>query len=229
MKKLRTLSVTFDSQLPPWELPRFRGAMAHKVGLQHEWFHNHNHDTGGFHQRYPLIQYKVNARDGGFQPMLLCVEEGVEEAHHFFSQPEWGLQVGQTHHEMRIAKLDVQQYTLNVWEDQQFHYRLHNWQALNTENYLEFRKLTSLSKRLAFLEERLAAQILTFARGVDWEVPRHFDVEITSLNSEKWVPYKGVKVLAFTVEFSGNLSLPDWIGLGKGGSVGWGVVRRQVK
>jgi hypothetical protein len=96
MKHLRTLAVTFDSQLPPWELPKFRGVFAHKVGLENEWFHNHNNETGGYHNRYPLIQYKVNARGGGaFQPMLLCIDQGVEEAHHFFSKPEWDMQVGQ--------------------------------------------------------------------------------------------------------------------------------------
>ena len=34
-------------------------------------------------------------------------------------------------------------------------------------------------------------------------------------------------MLAFTVEFSANLSLPDYIGLGAGVSEGFGVVRRQ--
>jgi Cas6b C-terminal domain/Cas6b N-terminal domain len=227
MKQLRTLAVTFDSQLPPWELPKFRGAFARKVGLENEWFHNHNNETGGYHNRYPLIQYKVNARDGGYQPMLLCIEQGVEEAHHFFSKPEWDMQVGDKHHDMRIAHLNVEKYTLNVWEDQTFRYRLHNWQALNTENYLEYKDLNSLSKRIAFLDKVLASNILSFARGVDWEVPRHFDIQIDHVISEKWVPYKGVKVLAFSVEFTGNISLPEWIGLGKGGSTGWGVVRLQ--
>jgi hypothetical protein len=228
MKHVRTLAVTFDSELPPWELPKFRGAFAHKVGLEHEWFHNHNNESGGYHMRYPLIQYKVNARGGGsFQPMLLCIEDGVEEAHHFFSQPEWTMRVGERTHEMRIANLQVERYTLNVWEDQQFHYRIHNWQALNTDNYLEFREINRPSERFAFLEKVLASQILTFARGVDWEIDRRFEVKITNIVNEKWVPYKGIKVLAFTAEFSTNASLPEWFGLGMGGSTGWGVVRRQ--
>ena len=60
-KALRLLSVTFQSTIEPWELPQFRGAMAHKVGLEHEWFHNHNNedpDKPKLHYRYPLIQYK---------------------------------------------------------------------------------------------------------------------------------------------------------------------------
>lgn len=39
--------------------------------------------------------------------------------------------------------------------------------------------------------------------------------------------YKGVKVLSFGIGFKTDLSLPEWIGLGKGNSVGWGVLRRR--
>lgn len=59
MQPLRILSVTFDTHLDPWDLPKFRGAIARKVGLEHEWFHNHDNENGGYHQRYPLIQYKL--------------------------------------------------------------------------------------------------------------------------------------------------------------------------
>ncbi|MCB0573045.1 MAG: hypothetical protein KDC61_00560, partial [Saprospiraceae bacterium] len=43
---------------------------------------------------------------------------------------------------------------------------------------------------------------------------------------ERWIGYKGVKVLAFSLEFSCNVALPDYIGLGKGCSSGWGVLKR---
>ncbi len=67
MKKLRLLAVSFDTHISPWELKQFRGAVSQKVGLEHEWFHNH--DNSGeeqdspsygrprYHHRYPLIQY----------------------------------------------------------------------------------------------------------------------------------------------------------------------------
>ncbi|MEZ4919759.1 MAG: CRISPR-associated endonuclease Cas6 [Saprospiraceae bacterium] len=234
IKRIRTLAVTFDTRLNPWELPRFRGAMATKVGFEHEWFHNHNNETGGLHHRYPLIQYKVQPHDGGFRPMLLCIEEGIEEAHHFFSKPDWDLEMrrgsgGETAYQslpMRIAQLNVQQYTLGCWEEP-FLYRIHNWQALNTDHYLAFRKLEGLAERYAYLEQIAANHILSFARGVNWTIPQHFDVKITKILSEKYVKYKGVHVLTFSLEFKTALSLPEWISLGKGGSVGYGVLRRQ--
>lgn len=226
MKKLRILSVSFETKVNPWELNRFRGAVAQKVGYEHEWFHNHNNDTGGYHQRYPLIQYKLDSKNGLMRPMLLCIEEGVEEAQHFFSKDDWNLRIGEHDHEMRIANLDVRQHTLNVWE-QDFRYRIHKWQALNTDNFATWKNLDGIAARFHFLEQTLAAHILSFARGVGWELDRHFDLRITNQIKEEWISYKGVKVLAFSLEFKTNASLPDYIGLGKGSSVGWGIVRRQ--
>jgi Cas6b C-terminal domain/Cas6b N-terminal domain len=227
MKQLRILAVSFDAKLQPWEIVQFRGAMARKVGLEHDWFHNHNNKTGGFHQRYPLIQYKVQPHAGAFRPLLLCLDQGIEEAHHFFAQPDWSLDIGGDVRAMRIAQLDVRQQNLCVRNDQISAYRLHNWQALNPEHYREYRALEGIAERFAFLENILAGHILAFARGVNCNLEQRFEPKITNLMEEKWMEYKDVKVLSFGVEFKTGVSLPEWIGLGKGSSIGWGVLRSR--
>jgi hypothetical protein len=228
MPPLRVLSVTFDTHLDPWDLPRFRAAIARKVGLEHEWFHNHDNENGGYHQRYPLIQYKLDPQKGINRPMLLCLEQGVEEAHHFFSQPDWGLRIGDRDFDMRIARLHVDQHTLAVL-DHPLPYRIHKWKAFNPENYDVFRQLTGIADQCAFLERLMATHIIAFASGVGWDVPDRFQVKITDLIKREWVDQKGVKVMAFTLEFLCNVSLPSFVGLGKGGSMGYGVLRRQKR
>ncbi len=243
MKKLRLLSVSFDTNIQPWELKQFRGAVARKVGIEHEWFHNHDNSgqfdslTVGsgqsadpikprYHHRYPLIQYKIDTHGQQMRPMLLCLDDCIEEAHHFFSQSDWSLRIGERTHEMRIARLHVDQINLNVWE-QPLPYRLHKWRALNSENFREWQQMDGIVERTAFLENILAANILSFARGVGWELDKRFEVKITRMLNEEWVSFKDVKVLAFTVEFKANVSMPDFIGLGAGSGEGFGVVRRQ--
>ena len=110
MKILQCLQVSFDTPIQPWELTQFRGAMAAKVGFEHEWFHNHNQETGGFHHRYPKIQYKVESKDGETHPMILCMDEGIEEAQRLFTQSEWGITIGHKTCALRITNLQVQQY-----------------------------------------------------------------------------------------------------------------------
>ncbi len=270
MKKLRLLSVSFDTNIKPWELKKFRGAVARKVGIEHEWFHNHDNSaqfdsgqlavsaeqadqllakgqscaefdeagtqlqtancklpTKKYHHRYPLIQYKIDTHGEQMRPMLLCLDDCIEEAHHFFSQSDWSLRIGDRTHDMRIARLHVDQINLNVWE-QPLPYRLHKWRALNSDNFKEWQQMDGIVERIAFLENILAANILSFARGVGWELDKRFEVKITKMLNEEWVSFKDIKVLAFTVEFKANLSMPDFIGLGQGSGEGFGVVRRQT-
>jgi hypothetical protein len=235
MKKLRLLSVSFDTSIKPWELKKFRGAVAKKVGIENEWFHNHDNAEypddedprkPRYHHRYPLIQYKIDTHGEQMRPMLLCLDDCIEEAHHFFSQSDWSLRIGDRVHDMRIARLHVDQINLNVWETH-LPYRLHKWRALNSENFKQWQQLDGLVERIAFLENILAAHVLSFARGVGWTLDKRFEVKITKVLNEEWVSYKDIKVLAFTIEFKANISMPDFIGLGQGSGEGFGTVRRQ--
>ena len=226
MKKLRILQVSFDSNLQPYQLPAFRGAVARKVGIEHEWFHNHDNENGGYHNRYPLIQYKLDTYKGQMRPMLLCLEQGIEEAHHLFSQPDWTLNLNGEEMNLKIADLHVNQYTLNTWQ-QPFRYRIHKWQAMNTDNYQKFQALHGIVERTGFLETLLHNQINSFAKGVDWDLTDAFFVKILSTPAEEWLQYKHKqKTLVFTLDFECTVSLPEYVGLGRGASRGLGVVRR---
>ena len=225
MKNLRILAVSFDTTIQPYELQHFRGAVAQKVGLEHEWFHNHDNTNGTFHNRYPLIQYKLDTFKGQMRPMLLCLDNAIEEAHHFFSAPDWSLNINNAEHNLKIARLRVDSCRLNVW-DSVFSYRLHKWQALNPENFEKYNALTNSIARTRFLEQLLRNQILSFAHGVDWDLNPDFELRIHSPIKEDWMDYKEKqKVLVFTLNFETTLSLPDFIGIGKGASRGLGVVR----
>lgn len=225
MKKIRLLTVSFDADIQPWELTKFRGAMIHKVGAENEWFHNHDNANGGYHNRYPLIQYKIDTHQKHMRPMLVCLDHGIEEAHHFFSKPDWTIHIGDRSLPLRIARLQVHQHTLHAWQ-QLFTYRVHKWQAFNTDSYKEWKTLERLSEKYEYLEKKLAANLLAFAGGIGWQIEEHFEVRLTALQKEEWIEYKGIKVLCFTLDFKTNLSLPDFIGVGKGASLGMGVVRK---
>lgn len=220
MNKLRILSVTFDTPIEPWELRAFRGAVAAKAGYQHEHFHNHDNESGGYHYRMPLIQYK---QDHG-RPMLVCLNEGIEELHHFFSQPDWTLDLNGRSAPVRIHKLDVKNYSLGVW-DKAFRYHIRQWIGLNEDNYGTYSRLTGLVEKLFLLEKVLQNQVVGLLQQLDCEAERQVEVKIQQLKEDKWVSFKGVKVLAFSLEFTSNVALPDFLGIGKGASVGWGIIK----
>lgn len=222
---LRILAVSFDLPLQPWELPQFRGAIARKVGWQHEWFHNHDNTHGGYHQRYPLLQYKIERSADGLRPQLLCLQTGIEEAHHLFSQPDWDMQLGQRAVKpLRVARLHVDQYWLHT-TDQPRRYRIHQWKPFNSDNYHTYRQIKGLAAQYTFLEQLLVAHLLAFASGVGWQLTERFNCCITDVLRRDWIDYKGIKVLGFTLAFEANVALPMGIGLGKGVSMGYGVVK----
>ncbi len=217
---LRLLSVQFDTPLEPWELAAFRGAVARKAGIEHELFHNHNNTDGGFHYRHPLIQYK---QEHG-KPMLVCLNEGIEELQHFFSQPDWTLRLNGKTTPVRIAKLDVKQLELTTSTHTR-RYHIRNWIALNDDNYPLYHQQNTLLEKIFFLQNILKNQIVDLLHQLNVEPEIQVQVHISNLKTENWVTYKHVKMRAFSLEFSSNVLLPDYLGLGKGCSVGWGVVK----
>ena len=222
MTKIKFLKVEFTDTMQPWEIPAFRGAVVAKVGRAHHWFHNHLNDDK-FLYRYPKIQYKcVNHR-----PMLLCVHEGVDEIHKLFEQPDWSINISQRNLDMRIQRLDMHEFEMAVNAQPQS-YHIKQWVALNQKNYEEYQQLSGLVERITFLEKKLVAHIISFAKGVKWHIDKRFEVKITDLSPPRWVKEKDNHLMGFNVSFETSIFLPDFLGLGRKVSIGYGVVQRKM-
>ena len=220
MKKLRTLLVTFDNPINPSQISAFRGAVIEKVGRENILFHNHLGDDG-FSYRYPLIQYKSVYK----KPAIFCVDAGVEAIHHLFENRSWTIQFNGFPMNLKVDDLNLKTTTLNVWETT-FNYYLNNWQALNEINYQKFNTLNSLTDRIDMLERILIGNILSMAKGLDWHIEKKVSVKITDMEAEKLSRMKDIHVAAFNLRFTSNIYLPDFIGLGKGASKGFGIVKQ---
>lgn len=231
LRKMRMLTVTFDQQIPVYHVGQFRAAVASKVGLEHDWFHNHNNDTTPtkdmllthkkYHYRFPKIQYKIG---NSCRPMIVFLEECVEQAHHFFSKPDWSLDIAGKHYDMRIDRLDMREYNMQIWE-REFTYRLYKWQALNSHNFAKYQALETDEERREFLSGVLVGNLLSFATGLDWQLEKRLEVEVANIIRVKPIRYKRMRAQCFDVEFSTNMFLPQFLSVGKGGGKGFGVVR----
>lgn len=218
MKKIRILSISFDAEIQAYEVPAFRGAIIQKAGLENILFHNHL-GKDSFVYRYPLIQYKTISK----HPAIICIDQGVDEIHHYFEQKNWDIKIGEQTIIMKIHSLNMNQFTMQVW-DKKWHYNIRNWVALNQENYKKYNEMESMAEQLLFLESILKANILSFAKGIEWEVDKAIQVNITEIVRSGMVKLKGNKVSAFSLNFTSNVFLPNYIGLGKSVSTGFGVV-----
>lgn len=221
---LKYLKVTFDAQISEREVPKFRGAIAHKVGSEPVLFHNHLPD-GSLRHAYPLIQYKRI----GKRPAILCFADGVDQIHHYFSQSDWDVVLGDRHVSMRIDRLNLVNYNMKLLETPKS-YCIKDWAALNQEDYREFQKLSGIVAQLQFLESRLWKSLSYFAKGIGFlQAEQYLEVILEDIPFRRVVTLHGQKVSVFDVQFRTNLSIPDYAGIGKGVVVGMGVVTRAKR
>jgi len=97
------------------------------------------------------------------------------------------------------------------------------WLALNKENYMKF-KSCSIAGRREMLKKILIGNILSMSKHLEYDVPDtiHVDIELSSLK----VLYKYVPLVGFKGIFETNFLIPDYLGVGKGVSHGFGTVQR---
>ena len=121
--------------------------------------------------------------------------------------------------------MDIQLDTCNVDSQTHFYQFTTPWIALNEENYAKFKFLPQNRHRV-FLEKILAANALSALKWLG------IFLDYRALPSI--ITYAPVGVMAhdnifeaFRAHFSLNIGLPDYIGLGKSVSKGFGSIRRS--
>lgn len=219
MKKIKYLQIQFKDEIEADELPKFRGAVIDAASRENILFHNHVDDN--YRYAYPLIQYKRV----GKRPAMICLEEGTEQIHAFFSRPNSTLRLGDRALPCQIERLYLNEVTMQAW-DKPFRYRIDRWLAIKDDNYRFYLSLESEAERKVFLQRMLTGNIMSMAKGLGWSVEKPIEVRIQHIERERKITYKNTKLSAFDVTFTSNVFLPDYIGLGKSSAMGFGVVRR---
>ncbi len=221
MDKTRVLVILYDNRLSQFEIPLFRGAVIGAMdGNADVMYHNHSGDTVVY--RYPMIQYKRISQCAA----IVAIDSGADVIGQFLSSGITRLRLGDREEEFSIADLRANRILVQVW-DSSFEYHLRKWLPLNSGNFSEYQKLDALSDRIEFLEHILTGNILSFAKGIGVTLTSRLECRIISLGRQTLMTYKGVKMMAFDLEFKSNVSLPDYVGLGKGVSLGFGIVSRK--
>lgn len=222
MNKNRTryLHLVFSGQIQAYDIPKFRAAVIEKTKRESDLFHNHI-ESDKFIYRYPLIQYKVTDKKAS----LVCLNEATDDIHYLLKQKSFDFMIGGKNVKYEIDDVRLKYETIQTW-DTDFTYNIHNWIAFNQENFKKYQELEGMSQKLIFLEEMLKKHIMIFMEAVEANEPIPLKVIIEQIKEEKYIEYKGVFHLTFSINFISNLTMPNLIGLGKGVSVGFGIVKR---
>jgi hypothetical protein len=220
LQKVRFLQISFDQPIQAYEVAYFRAAIIEKTKRESDLFHNHLEDEK-FIYRYPLIQYKIKDK----KPTLVCLKEATDDIHYLLKQKDFKFRIGKETINFEIEDVRLKYEYMQTW-DSDFTYNIHNWLALNQVHYKQYKKLDGLVEKYRFLEEILEKHLRLFMNEMNANETIPLTVKILDMKGEKFIEYKGVFHLCFSINMKTNLTIPDYIGLGKGVSIGFGIVKK---
>lgn len=222
-KYIRTLTVLTDTEIQQKEVPLFRGAVLNCLGEKASiLFHNHMEENK-FRYSYPLIQYK---RIHG-KAAIVCIEEGADVIGQFFFKYASSFNIGERQVSCHVEKVIPSKILVQTWQ-QSFNYHVNCWLPLNSANYQTYISTESVVERMVLLEKILKGNLLAMLKGINIHLEDLLEASITNISEPYAIENKGVRLMAFNLDFSSNLSIPNNIGIGKNASLGYGTVH-QVK
>jgi hypothetical protein len=217
--KIRILHLTLQTEekLKPEEAVGIRGCLGRRFEDK-AIFHHHKED--GLVYSYPLIQYKV--LDG--KTLIIGIREGVDALMEHKDQIDslWLFdRTVKVKERLVLVKEKKERFSITK---EPIHYTfLTPWLALNQENYREWQVLSKKDKQEK-LKKILIGNILSMAKGLEYVVTDEIKVDLDVRSVQ--TALKGVPMVGFLGNFSVNFAIPDYLGLGKSVSRGFGTVRR---
>lgn len=219
---IEVLSVMLDVRLKDIELPFLRGALISKVSNSGTLFHGHLPD--GLRYSYPLIQYKKL----GEYAAVVALQEAVPQLAELLLENTVPIKLRLGRRMVSASVSDVFRQNIDMSVSTAMRtFEISRWLPLNQENYDAYCTMDSLADKLAFLENLLLGNILSFAKGVGVFFEEQVRVSIVYILSTGTFKYKGVEMLGFDIQFRTNVRLPEFIGLGKGVSLGFGTIMSE--
>ncbi|HEC87584.1 MAG TPA: hypothetical protein ENI49_06970 [Thermoplasmatales archaeon] len=219
MKKLKLLVLSLRTDKPVKEnSAKLRGYIGNKFP---EYILLHHHvDVVDNIYTYPKVQYKVIAGT----PIIVGVEEGAEVLKKI-SDDLKELKLGRRKYEIKSIQMNQFNAEFGKCRKNIKYKFLTPWLALNPENYKKYKETRDWKEKKEFLNSILVGNILSMCKGLDYIVMGRLYAH--SLLNENKVDYKAVPHLGFIGEFRINFKIPDFIGLGKGVSHGFGTVKKM--
>ena len=218
MKKA-TLSFS-NVNLRASHIHKFRGFIGN-LFKNHDLIHNHDLKTGKPIYRYPLIQFKLIDKTSA---IIAITDRAVNIFSEIF---------------MKLDKIVIEDSVIPVFEkdlkieevefgysDEIFMYEFASpWIGLNQKNFKKYNEAGGNEKN-RILEMVMTGNILSMAKHLDCWLSENQKIKINHKLKGIKVNLKGKSMAAFNGIFKTNFLIPDYLGIGKSVSRGFGAVRK---
>lgn len=218
-RKLKIAFLLFENFIYNSEVYYFRAAIIEYTRRNIPLFHNHDFGTKS-EIKYPLIQYKTVFK----RAAIIGISDGA-----FLLQkhipPTMNLLIGRRNLKFVQRELNIHNVTVEISPSWHY-YSLLSYLPFNQENYMNYLQENNIPDKIQMVEVLIKNHIVSFIDGAGFRIDSPIDIELLEVVDEKKLLYKGIRFLAFDLKFRSNLLIPDFIGIGKGVSVGFGKIMR---
>lgn len=215
--QLHTTTIKFpEIALKTRDAHKLRGFFGNLFKEYSELLHNHYADGADVY-KYPLVQYKVIDNI----PYLIGINEGSKLLMNLFLKIKHLVIENQEYkiNSKNITNTITEISSLNTLNEYQFKTL---WMGLNQKNYEIYMTIKDQKETSDFLNLQLQNNILSFYKGISFYAQERIMVKAKLY--EKQTKFKDKNMLAFDGTFVTNAVLPQFIGLGKSPSRGFGTI-----
>lgn len=216
-RELKTFTLTIkSSQSIRGSSVQLRGFFASKFN---EYTLLHQHNTDKFIYAYPLVQYKMIHK----VPTVIGINEGANVLSEIYDKYN-EIRLNNDVYEIVEREISYKKEQFGI-SDKFYTYKFETpWFALNQENFTDRYQRMGSEEQKELLRKTLVGNILSMSKSLGYSVPSQIKCEP---NLQPGIgSMKGVKIATFKGEFMVNFLIPDYFGLGKSVSRGFGTVKR---
>lgn len=191
---------------------------------EHVLLHNHQRTGNKYFYIYPRVQYYIMDN----KIILTGIEEGIETIKYIENNLDDKLILNYKKYKVINSYSILKNNNFEVTDEKIRYTFLSPWIALNQKNYRYYRARKGEYNERKFLENILVGNIILLSKSFSYTIERQIYVTIHKY-SKIQVKIKDIKMSGFLGSFSVNFYIPDYFGIGKGVSQGFGIIKKNIK
>jgi hypothetical protein len=183
---------------------------------------HHQENAAGFIHRYPVVQCR--------QIKNTLMVTGINEGAEFLkSRSDDHDEIGTAENTCIIREKSpaIQKAEFGIFSTNQSYEFITPWLPFSQENNRKFYLLKGKEERDAFIRTMLVGNILTLSKSLGYTVSEPVTADINMHFQKERID--GASVIILSGKFSLPFFIPDYFGLGRSVSAGYGVIRKRVQ
>ena len=162
----------------------------------------------------------VNLKTYGAVDLSGEVADGLKEIYDKFDE----IKLGESNYSIMERAVTLKSEEFGCTEEIHSYRFASPWLALSQENYPKYLNASG-QDRADLLRRILVGNLLSASKGLGYVAKEHIRLEVGRMQDEICL-LKGTKVTGIRGEFTTSFAIPDFLGLGKSVSRGYGAVTR---